>query len=265
MKKYILVLILLLMPISYAHEDKIVDQNNRKSQRINGCDGVKYGYHKNNDTYHFHEVIWNKELSSYEIINPNQEFDKNPCSIIIKEKTEVKFNKCVDGDTAKFTLDDKVITVRLLAVDTPELDHPLPKVKMFSKIASEYTCNTLKNATKIELEYDDNSALTDKYNRHLSWVFVDNELLQNKIIGDGYGKIAYLYGEYKYTSNLYILEDEAAINSKGIWQFSLLELEEDQVSNEEKELSLEEKTEKILYISLVILLTIVTILKAILK
>jgi micrococcal nuclease len=36
----------------------------------------------------------------------------------------VEFNKCIDGDTFKVVLNDEVVTVRLLAVDTPESVHP---------------------------------------------------------------------------------------------------------------------------------------------
>lgn len=133
------------------------------------------------------------------------------------EKDEVKFSKCVDGDTIKVLLGGKERTVRLLAVDTPESVHPSKGVEYFGKEASEFTCNSIKNAKKIELEYDENSDKEDKYDRLLAWVFIDDELLQDKLIQGGYAEVAYLYGDYKYTN---LLKDhQAVVETKeiGIW------------------------------------------------
>ena len=41
-----------------------------------------------------------------------------PINVLAKEK--VSFSSCVDGDTAKFILNKKEITVRFLAINTPE-------------------------------------------------------------------------------------------------------------------------------------------------
>ncbi len=129
----------------------------------------------------------------------------------------VTLSACVDGDTAKFILDDKVITARFLAIDTPESVSPKVKPEPFGKEASNYTCKALKNANTIEIEYDTNSDKTDKYNRQLVWVFIDNYLLQNQIIKEGLGEVAYLYGDYKYTPTLEDSEAIAKANKVGMW------------------------------------------------
>ena len=144
------------------------------------------------------------------------------------EKDDVKFSKCVDGDTIKVLLDGKERTIRLLAVDTPESVHPTKGVEFFGKEASEFTCNSIKNAKKIELEYDENSDKEDKYDRLLAWVFVDSELLQDKLIQGGYAETAYLYGDYKYTN---LLKDHQAIvelKKIGIWN----DLEREEYNNQ---------------------------------
>lgn len=133
------------------------------------------------------------------------------------EKDVVKFSKCVDGDTIKVMLDGKERTVRLLAVDTPESVHPTKGVEYYGKEASTFTCDTITNGKKLELEYDDDSDKEDKYNRLLAWVFVDGVLLQDKLIQGGYAEVAYLYGDYKYTG---LLQDhQAVVETKkiGIW------------------------------------------------
>lgn len=130
---------------------------------------------------------------------------------------EVKLSKCVDGDTIKVKIDDKEYTVRMLAIDTPESVHPKKKVEYYGKEASEYTCNIVSNAKKIELEYDSGSDKTDKYDRLLAWVIVDGELLQDKLVSLGYAKVAYLYGDYKYTSLLEEHQELASARNLGIW------------------------------------------------
>lgn len=130
------------------------------------------------------------------------------------QKLVVTLDKCVDGDTAWFYLDNEEIKARFLAIDTPE---STTKKEAFGKEASDFTCNLLKNANKIEIEYDDNSDKLDKYDRHLVWVFVDDNLLQDLIIKNGLGEVEYLYGDYKYTSILEASEILAKTNRVGMW------------------------------------------------
>lgn len=132
----------------------------------------------------------------------------------VNAKEIVTLSKCVDGDTAWFYLNGKEIKTRFLAIDTPESTN---KIEEYGKEASNFTCDKLTNAKKIEIEYDENSDKTDKYNRELVWVFVDNELLQNLIIKEGLGEVAYLYGDYKYTSLLQKSQLEAQEKKMNIW------------------------------------------------
>ena len=139
------------------------------------------------------------------------------CFSEVYAKEKVKFSKCVDGDTIKVTIDNEEKTVRFLAIDTPESVHPSKGIEYYGKEASNYTCDKVTNAKKIELEYDSNSDKEDKYNRILAWVFVDGSLLQDDLVSNGYAEVAYLYGDYKYTS---LLQDHQAVaESKkiGIW------------------------------------------------
>jgi len=139
-------------------------------------------------------------------------------------KEIVSLDKCVDGDTAWFYLDNDLIKTRFLAIDTPESTN---KKERLGDEASSFTCNILKSANKIEIEYDDNSDKLDKYDRHLVWVFVDDKLLQTLLIENGLAKVAYLYGDYKYTDILKKEELIAKTNKIGIWsensfQFSII-------------------------------------------
>lgn len=137
------------------------------------------------------------------------------------EKKIVKFNECVDGDTASVILDNEIIKLRFLAIDTPESVHPTIGEEEYGKEASNYTCEALKKAEKIEIEYDSDSDKIDKYDRHLVWVFVNGELLQEKLIEEGLAEVAYLYGDYKYTSILETKQIIAKTKQVGIWSDSI--------------------------------------------
>lgn len=136
---------------------------------------------------------------------------------VYAERVSVKFEACVDGDTIKVMLDNKKTTVRFLAIDTPETVHPTKGEQPFGKEASNYTCNKVKNAKKLEIEYDEGSTKTDKYNRALGWVFIDDTLLQKDLVSLGYAKVAYLYGDYKYTDELKKEESIAKSKKLGVW------------------------------------------------
>lgn len=132
-------------------------------------------------------------------------------------KFKVKLDKCVDGDTAKFIINDEVKTVRFLSVDTPEIKHGSNDAEAYGEEAKEYTCNALKSAKSIKLQYDPKSDKTDKYDRVLAWVFVDDELLQEKLIREGLAEVKYVNGDYLYVSDLKLLQMSAQDSKKGIW------------------------------------------------
>lgn len=138
-------------------------------------------------------------------------------SFVWAQEDQVTFSKCVDGDTAKFLLKGEEITVRFLAVDTPETKHPTKGKEPFGQEASDYTCKRITNGKKILLEYDENSEKKDKYDRVLAWVWVDDSLLQDELISKGLAEVAYLYDDYKYTSLLKDHEVIAKTDKKGKW------------------------------------------------
>lgn len=181
--------------------------------------------------------------------------------MMINAKTiDVEFSECVDGDTAKFIYKEEEITARFLAIDTPETVHPTKDVEEFGKDASDYTCNKLKEAEEIKLEYDEDSDELDKYNRHLVWVFVDGELLQKKLVSKGYASVAYLYGDYKYTKELEAVEQEAEDSKLGIWSIEENNDSNNKSEKEEIEAKTKEDSTKINYKEIIMLTGIVLIM-----
>ena len=156
------------------------------------------------------------------------------CNVYAKE--EVKFSKCVDGDTIKVLIKNKEYTVRMLAIDTPESVHPKKRKEYYGKEAGDYTCDKVKNANKLELEYDDKSDKKDKYNRILAYVFVDGYLLEDLLVTNGYAEVAYLYDDYKYADLLKDKESVAKVKGIGIWN----EEERNKFNNNDVSLSIKE-------------------------
>lgn len=136
-------------------------------------------------------------------------------NVYANERVNVTLHKCVDGDTAWFSYKDEIIKARFLAINTPE---STTKKEPFGKEASTFTCDSLKNAKNIVLEYDSESDKKDKYDRDLVWVWVDNTLLQEKLLENGLAEIKYLYGDYKYTDKLEVVEAKAKEKRINIWQ-----------------------------------------------
>lgn len=88
----------------------------------------------------------------------------------------------VDGDTVKIS---EIGTLRLIGIDTPETKDPrlVDKdnkriVQCFGKEASE-NAKKLLNGQKVYLEFDETHARTDKYQRTLAYVFLENGYFYN--------------------------------------------------------------------------------------
>ncbi len=131
-----------------------------------------------------------------------------------KDANEVELYKCVDGDTAWFKIDENIYKVRFLAIDAPESNE---KIEYYGKQASSYTCKILSEADTIKLEKDDNSDEKDRYGRYLMWIFVDDILLQEDLVLNGYAEVKYVKGDYKYLDELYSAQKKAKTFNKGMW------------------------------------------------
>ena len=209
MKKILLFIISLFLFIdqTYATSGNLVKNS------IVSCNNNTYGYHSKDK--HWHIAIKNED-NSYSAYGDIISYD-NPCPnevIKINEKIVVTLYSCIDGDTAKFKTDKGIETTRFLAIDTPESTNI---IEPYGKESSSFTCNKLNKAKKIELEFDSNSDLYDKYDRLLAWIWIDGILLQDEIIKNGYAEVAYLYGDYKYTNILRVSEIEAKNKGLNIW------------------------------------------------
>lgn len=134
---------------------------------------------------------------------------------IPNELIEAKLVNCVTETTYWFEINGEIKRVRLLAYDADDGN--------LNQEIEDYTCSILKQANKLEISYDPNMPNKDAYNREVVWVYVDGELLQDKLIKKGYGQVNYVNSEYLYLSDLCASQKEAITNRLGIWNYDDIE------------------------------------------
>lgn len=191
-------------------------------------------------------VIYSESIMVYAEEEIDETFETEEVSPSSSQEFEiVSLEDCIDGNTARFRLqDDSIIKARFLGIDVPTI-HPINGEEPYAKEARDYTCSMLTDATVIKLEYDENSNKEDSYGRKLVWVFVDDILLQNSLVSQGYAKITFADNNYKYNSLLREEEALAQESRLGIWKIE--ETTPEPVSEEQEtkeEVHKKEKKEK---------------------
>lgn len=131
-------------------------------------------------------------------------------------KYNVSYVNSVDGDTVKVKKNGKVITLRLLLVDTPETKHPKLGVQPYGKEASNKTKNLVSRGQKLSIEYD-KGAKTDKYGRHLVYLYSNGKSVQKELLGSGLARVGYVYSQKQYLNEYKRVENKAKSSKKGIW------------------------------------------------
>lgn len=115
----------------------------------------------------------------------------------VEEKTgnkrfTVDFIKAYDGDTIQASINGGKEKIRLLMVDTPEMNYNKGEAQPFAEEARDYTIKLLENANKIEAVYDVGPE-TDNYDRLLAYVFVDDVLLQESLLKEGLAAVRFIH------------------------------------------------------------------------
>ncbi len=250
----------------YAHGGNITGWNDKNSAKITEYNGKYYGYHNEEGVRHYHQVEWDEAKQKWKIVNSAVYYDENFNVINAveqedAERIEVKFNRKIDGDTAEFEINNEIIKVRFLGINTPETVDKNRGEEPYGKEASAYTEEKLKNATKIELEYDSNASEKDKYGRTLAWVFVDDSLLQKELVSNGLAETYMLQNNYRYAGVLQLAEEEAKNNKLGIWSSIEQNSDTENVNNNEIQITIDRNVLLIVIALILVILIGITCLK----
>lgn len=130
----------------------------------------------------------------------------------------VTLSNCVDSESARFILGVLEIKVKFLGIQLEEKEISNDKNEINGKVVSEYVCNLLTNAKQIKIEYEPNIEKEDKFGRIQAWVFVDDVLLQENLIKNGYTRAMYLEDNYLYVEKLKEAQKYAKEYKLGIWK-----------------------------------------------
>jgi micrococcal nuclease len=123
----------------------------------------------------------------------------------------------IDGDTIKVDIGEKIETIRLIGMDTPEIANPHnPQDDYFGPEAARYTKQLLENQS-VYLIPDPMQSNRDKYNRLLRYVFLEDGTLVNaKLVAEGYA-YNYIYEPFQFMKQFDYLEKQAKENQLGLW------------------------------------------------
>lgn len=126
-------------------------------------------------------------------------------------KEFVKVTKVIDGDTIEIEGGQHV---RYVGIDTPETVHPSQPVECFGKEASNKNKELVEGKT-VRLEKDITEL--DRYGRLLRYIWIDNTLINEVLVKEGYAN-SYTYPpDVKYQDRFIQAEREARENKRGLW------------------------------------------------
>lgn len=119
--------------------------------------------------------------------------------------------RVIDGDTIELANGEKV---RYIGVDTPELHHPQKEVEYYAQEAYEAN-RRLVEGERVRLELD--AEERDRYGRILAYVYVDDLMVNEWLVANGYARVATFPPNVEYAERFLQLEREARQAKVGLW------------------------------------------------
>ncbi len=148
-----------------------------------------------------------KMISSEQTI----ETTKIPENTKSEENNKLLVSLVIDGDTIEIEGGQKV---RLIGIDSPESVDPNRPVGCYAIEASEFTKSKLQDKY-VTLEKDVSE--TDKFGRLLRYVWLDDELVNETLVKEGYATSITYPPDIKYQDKFMTVQEEAKNDQKGLW------------------------------------------------
>ncbi len=127
------------------------------------------------------------------------------------QRERVLVTRIIDGDT--FEIADGR-QVRYIGIDTPETKHPNKEVECFGEESALYNQQLIETQV-VELERDVSD--TDRYGRLLRYVWLDDELLNEKLVAEGYAQAASFPPDIAKQDLLQAAQERAKASNLGLW------------------------------------------------
>ncbi len=126
----------------------------------------------------------------------------------------------IDGDTIDVLMNNQVVRVRYIGVDTPETVDPNRAVGCYGKQASNKNKQLVEHK-QVQLVKD--TSQTDAFGRLLRYVFVSQlggkALFVNQyLIEEGYARVLTKPPDTAHQEEFKQMQDEARLQQKGLWK-----------------------------------------------
>lgn len=122
----------------------------------------------------------------------------------------------IDGDTMVVDFGNRRETIRLLGIDTPESVDPNRPRQCFGPEATRRLTAMLESGGELRLERD--AEPRDRYGRLLAYVFVDDVLVNEVLLGEGFAALAIYEPNTAYRTRLAAAELRARTAVVGLWR-----------------------------------------------
>ena len=144
---------------------------------------------------------------------------KSPKLVTIDPKAYYNVTSVIDGDTFQADISGKVITVRVLGINTPETVDPRKPVECYGPEASK-EAKELLTGRKVRLESNPGREALDIYHRYLLYVYRDDGLFYNEfMIKNGFAHEYTFNNEpYQFQAEFRKTEETAKSEGFGLWK-----------------------------------------------
>lgn len=125
---------------------------------------------------------------------------------------KVLIKRVIDGDTIEIENGQRI---RYIGINAPETVNPDKKIGCFGREASSKN-RELVEGRLVRLEKDVSEA--DKYNRLLRYVWLDELLINEHLVKEGYAQVSTYPPDVKYQERFLAAQREAQRNNRGLWR-----------------------------------------------
>jgi len=124
----------------------------------------------------------------------------------------------VDGDTIKVKLHGKLVSVRLIGIDTPETHKPGVKVECGGREASANMERLAPAGARVTLTADPSQDSVDRYGRLLAYAKVKGKQLQLEQLYAGWAEVyVYRHKDFARVSDYESAQGVAKRAGRGVW------------------------------------------------